>query len=625
LTEPGLHPTPQLRREHWTDLTGPWGFAYDDDDVGLRQNWQDRPDAFDRTCTVPYPPESICSGINDTGFHPVVWYRRTFRLDTDSRVSDGRRLLLHFGAVDYRAQVWLNGQFVAQHEGGHTPFSADVSSALKDGNREQVVVVRAEDSPTDLAQPRGKQFWEVEPRRIWYHRTTGIWQPVWLEPVGDTYVKDVRWTPWVDSGLLAVYVTLNQPPERLLRMRIRLTLRGDLLAEDVYSVQRQEMRREIGLEPATANVGRRNLFWHPRHPNLIDAVLTLEDEDGRVLDVVHSYCGLRSSGYSDGYFMLNGVPYYLRLVLSQGYWPESHLAAPSTEALRREVESIRSLGFNGVRIHQKVEDPRFLYWCDRLGVVVWGEMANAYVFNETAVQRLTREWMEVVERDSSHPSVVTWVPINESWGVPNLARDPQQRDYVRALYHLTKAFDRTRPVIGNDGWEHFASDFWGVHDYALDGDTIRERYGTFEATERLFSRVQPSHHAVALEGRRPAGEPIILSECGGISYAPEPGTPWFGYGTVESTEAYLAKYKELIDAILDCPTIAGFCYTQLTDTEQERNGLLAADRTPKLDPEQVRRITWRPSKAIPGDIIGAVQEAGEMTAFGVPGGGTATP
>jgi beta-galactosidase/beta-glucuronidase len=620
-----LHPRPQLRRKRWTDLNGTWGFAYDDADVGRMQGWQDRSDVFDRTCVVPYPPESICSGIADTGFHPYVWYRRTFTLDGDTGTSDGGRLLLHFGAVDYAAQVWINGQFVAQHEGGHTPFSADITEALKDGRGEQVLVVRAEDQPTDLSQPRGKQFWEPEPARIWYHRTTGIWQPVWLEPVAGTYIDEVRWTPWVDSGLLALNARLNKSPERMLRMRVRLSLRGDVLAEDVYSVQRQEVRREIGLEPAAANVGRRNLLWHPRHPNLVDAVLTLEDDNGRVLDEVHSYCGLRSSGYSDGYFMLNGLPYYLRLVLSQGYWPESHLAAPSGEAIKREVEMVRALGFNGVRIHQKVEDPRFLYWCDRLGVVVWGEMANAYAFTHQAVERLTREWMEVVTRDLSHPSIVTWVPINESWGVPNLARDPQQRDYVRTLYHLTKTLDQTRPVIGNDGWEHFASDFWSVHDYALDGDTIRERYGTFEAIDRLMSGVQPQHHPVALEGRRPAGEPVVLSECGGISYAPEPGKPWFGYGTVDSTEAYLAKYRELIDAILDCPTIAGFCYTQLTDTEQERNGLLAADRTPKLDPEEVRRITWRPSKAIPGDIISAVQEAGELTAFGVSGGSSEDP
>jgi hypothetical protein len=490
-----------------------------------------------------------------------------------------------------------------------------VTEALRDRGEDQVLVVRAEDPPTDLAQPRGKQYWEPEPRRIWYHRTTGIWQPVWVERAGDVHITEIRWTPDVDRGVLGVQVRLNREPDRPLRLGVRVSLRGDLLADDTYTLQRQESHREVGIEPAVSNIGRRRLLWHPRRPNLVDAVLVLEDGD-RVLDEVSSYTGLRSAGFSDGLFLLNGLPYYLRLVLDQGYWPESHLAAPSGDALRREVELIKALGFNGVRIHQKVEDPRFLYWCDRLGLLVWGEMANAYSFSDVAVERLTREWMEVLRRDYSHPSIVTWVPLNESWGVPNLPRDPAQRDYVRALYHLTKALDPTRPVIGNDGWEHLATDVWGIHDYALEGAAIRERYGTPEALEQTLRTIPPLHHRLALEGRTRAGEPVVLSECGGIGYEPERGRPWFGYGSVRSSEEFRAKYEDLISAILDCPTIAGFCYTQLTDTEQETNGLLMADRTPKLDLDAVREINTRPSRAIPGDIVSGVQEAGEITAFG---------
>ncbi|MBA3780195.1 MAG: glycoside hydrolase family 2, partial [Chloroflexi bacterium] len=462
-------------------------------------------------------------------------------------------------------------------------------------------------------------FWEEEPRRIWYHRTSGIWQPVWLEALGQTYIEDVRWTPDLDAGLLGLAVRLNSQPERPLTLHVRLMLRDDLLADDRYTLQRRDFRRSIGLEPALLNMGRRNLLWAPYHPNLIDAVITLEDE-GAVVDEVHSYAGLRSCGFADGLFMLNGVPHYLRLVLDQGYWPQSHLAAPGDDALRREVELIKSLGFNGVRIHQKVEDPRFLYWCDRLGLLVWGEMANAYSFSETAIERLTREWMEVLQRDYSHPSIVTWVPFNESWGVSNLRGDPAQRDYVRAIYHLTKALDPTRPVVGNDGWEHLATDVWGIHDYALDGSTLRERYGTFEALEQTLMRVQPQHHAVTLDGRRRESEPVVLSEFGGISLAPSQGKQWFGYGTVKDSDEYLAKYREIVDAVLDSPTIAGFCYTQLTDTEQETNGLVTADRSSKLDQREIHRINSRPSRAIPGDIVAAAQIATEMTAFGEGGG-----
>jgi beta-galactosidase/beta-glucuronidase len=606
-----LHPRPQLTRPRWTDLGGQWQFAYDDNNRGIAEHWIDHPDKFDRTITVPFPPESQASGIGDTAFHPVVWYRRTFTVPAEDQQG---RMLLHFGAVDYRAHVWVNGQLVAEHEGGHTPFTADISAALRTGVAEQVVVVRAEDQPQDLAQPRGKQYWHPEPGRIWYHRTTGIWQPVWLEPVGNTFITTLRWTPDLDRGLLGLHVRLNAAPQQPLQLRVRLSLRGTPLADDTYTMERQETRREIALESAGFATDRKQLLWSPRYPNLIDATITLLD-NGEPLDEVQSYVGLRRVEARDGRFWLNGVPYYLRLVLAQNYWPESLLAAPSSAALRREVELVKALGFNGVRIHQKIEDPRFLYWCDKLGVLVWGEMANAYVYSAEAAERLTREWLEAVRRDYNHPSVVTWVPLNESWGVPNLDRDGAQRDFVRGLYYLTRALDPTRPVIGNDGWQHVAGDILGIHDYALEGNALRERYGTPDALNHTFEAVQPLHRTLLLDGRQRAGEPVMLTEFGGISYTPNTGEQWFGYGTVSSTEEFLAKYEELVTAVLDCPSLFGFCYTQLTDTEQETNGLLHADRTPKLDMAAVRAVNTRVSKAVPGDIILNIQVAAEVTTF----------
>lgn len=611
-----LHPTPQLRRRHWLDLTGPWRFAYDDGDVGLAQRWQDRPECFDRDITVPFPPESPASGIGDPSEHPIVWYRRTFRLDDVDGLTPGGRLLLHFGAVDYEARVWLNGQHVGDHEGGHVSFTLDVTEALdREPGTEQAIVVRAVDRPTDLAQPRGKQFWETEPRRIWYHRTTGIWQPVWLEPVPATHIEEVRWTPDPQRGVLGLQVGLSGEPDGDLRIRLRLSLRGNSLADDSYRVGRRETRREIGLEPVALDVASRRLLWSPRHPNLVDAELRLETPDGELVDEVNSYVGLRSVGATDGLFFLNGVPTYLRLVLSQGYWPESHLAGPSEAAIRREVELIRELGFNGVRIHQKVEDPRFLYECDRQGLLVWSEMASAYVYGERAVHRFTHEWLEVLRRDYSHPSIVTWVPFNESWGLPNLPGSDTQRSFVRGIYGLTKALDPTRPVIGNDGWENVIADILGIHDYALDGEAIRQRYGTVEAVERAVTG-RPQHNRIQLNGAPRTGQPVVLSEFGGITYEAEAGKPWFGYGSVRTRDEYLAKYEELVSAVLDSPGLAGFCYTQLTDTGQEANGLVDEQRAPKVDPGRVRAITSRPSRAIPGDLITAAQHAGEVTAYG---------
>jgi len=593
-----LHPTPQQARTCWIDLCGSWGFAHDDHNQGLDEEWQGRNDGFDRQIIVPFPPESPASGIGDPDYHPVVWYRRTF-----SAACRGphERLILHCGAIDYRAQIWVNGQLVAAHEGGQIPFCADITNALISGD-EQRLVIRAEDQPLDLAQPRGKQDWLEEPHAIWYHRTTGIWQPVWLEAVNPTHITSLRWTPSLDLGLLSLELTLRREHDRPLRARARLSIHGRMLADDTYSIEGDRVSRGITLTPAGTGLDPDRLLWSPAHPNLIEATISILDGD-EVLDEVHSYTGLRSIHTGNGRFYLNGQPVYLRMALHQGYWPESHLAAPSVEALRREVELACELGLNGLRIHQKVEDPRFLYWCDRLGLIVWGEMANAFTFSRDAVTRLTREWLEVVERDYSHPCIVAWVPLNESWGVPNLRQDAAQRHFLQGLYHLTKTLDPTRPVIGNDGWEQMDTDIFGIHDYSFSGQTLAGRYASPEALANTLAHVQPGRRVLSLTGEAPEGTPFMLTEFGGISYRPRDDESWFGYGTVSDGPTYLAKYKELVEAVLACAPIAGFCYTQLTDTRQETNGLLTENREHKLDPEVIRAINQGPAASLAGDVI----------------------
>lgn len=601
-----LHPRPTLRRTRWTDLTGTWAFGYDDDDCGVAQRWFDErapADAFDREILVPFPPESELSGIRDTGFHPVVWYRRTFRVPPEDRAG---RLMIHFGAVDYRAQVWVNGRLVASHEGGHTPFSADITAVLHDDDQDQVIVVRAEDNPIDLRQPRGKQYWREELKAIWYHRTTGIWQPVWLEPVPETAITEVRWTPNLDKFGVEVVVRLNRPVPKGARLHVRLVGPEDqLLADDNYQMARRELRRFILLNLDRQMGAGRLIYWSPHTPNLIEAEITLTDADGNVIDRVESYYGMRTVEVRDRRVHLNNVPIFMRLVLAQNYWPESHLAAPSADALRREVELAKEMGFNGIRIHQKIEDPRFLYWCDKLGMMVWGEAANAYVYDDQAAERLQREWLEAVRRDYNHPSIICWVPLNESWGVPNLDRAPEQQAFVKALYHMTRALDPTRPVIGNDGWQHAIGDLFGVHDYNPSGDVLRERYGDRRALERTFRETRPDAFPLLSGGLDIGDEAVILSEFGGLSFNPDAGKEWFAYGRFESTEALLARYRELVEALLDSEVLAGFCYTQLTDTEQETNGLLTAAREFKLDPDDLRQINTRPAKAVPSEIMQA--------------------
>jgi glycosyl hydrolase family 2 len=607
-----LHPRPQQSRARWLDLRGTWGFAYDDQTVGIEQRWYERDDVFDRFICVPYPPESPASGIGDTDFHPVMWYRRTFTVDPQDM---DKQLLLHFGAVDYIAHVWINGHTVAAHEGGQTAFCADITSALLPRG-EQVIVVRAEDPPADLALPRGKQDWQQEPHDIWYHRTSGIWQPVWIEPVRSPYITSLQWHPDLDRGTLGFSLGVTPHHHEVARVRVQLRLHDAVLVDDDFLMHGTELRRDISLDLGNLTMTREKVLWSPGSPNLIEATISvLVDE--QITDQMESYAGLRSCGVAGGRFILNGRPYYLRLVLEQGFWPQTHLAAPDDEALRREVELTKELGFNGVRIHQKVEDPRFLYWCDRLGLMVWGEMANAYVFNTLSIERLTREWLDVVDRDYSHPSIVAWVPINESWGVPNLLRDTAQRHFVYAMYHITKSLDPTRPCIGNDGWEYLAGDIFGIHDYAFDGESIRERYGSTEAIHRVLREVQPGHRFVKLESEQlPQDIPFVLTEFGGISFRPNPGKTWFGYGTVESERAFLEKYRELVQAVLDCAPIAGFCYTQLTDTMQETNGLLTQDREFKMDPAVIRSITRGAPASVPGDIVNDLRKKAGTTFSG---------
>src|SRR5215218_10089354 len=506
------HPRPQLTRPQWRDLGGPWGFAFDDSGVGVVDQWQRREDVFDRVIEVPFPFESPASGINDTSFHPVVWYRRTFEVS----VRPGHRLLLHFGAVDYRAHVWVNGHAVAYHEGGHTPFTADITSALSDSGP-QVVVVRAEDSPTDLRQPRGKQDWQLEAHAIWYDRTSGIWQPVWLEEVPECRVRSLRWRPDVDRRSLDLTVRVRGEGRVGLRLRVVLRRDGEVLADDTYGVSHGHVQRRIVLNEGDMSLGHSDLLWSPEQPNLLDATITLLDGEGVVLDEVGSYTALRSVSASRDRLLLNGRPYFLRLVLAQNFWPQSHLAAPDEEAMRREVQLVKDLGFNGVRLHQKVEDPRFLSWCDRIGLLVWAEMPAAYEFSTTTIERLTREWLDVIERDRSHPCVIAWVPVNESWGVPVLERAPEQEHLVRALYHLTKAQDPTRLVIGNDGWEQPVTDVLTVHDYAASGAVLRQRYGDHAALAHTLSHIQPAYRMVVLPGATVAGAPVLISEFGGIS------------------------------------------------------------------------------------------------------------
>lgn len=585
------YPRPQLVRARWQSLNGGWKFTFDD----ARQfSHPSDPISWAAQIQVPYPPESDASGIGDRGLHACCWYEREFDFIAQQGCS---RVLLHFGAVDYSAIVWVNGHLVVTHEGGHTPFSAEITRALRAGGP-QAVTVRVEDDPHDLAKPRGKQDWQAEPHSIWYPRTTGIWQTVWIEQVARTYLSKVRWTPYFDGFEIGCETFLGGDLlEEELTLEVKISHREKLLADDRYKVIGGEAHRKIGLSDPGIDDSRNELLWSPERPTLLDAEIILR-QGNVTLDTVRSYTALRTAHVNRDRFMLNGRPYPLRLVLDQGYWPDTMMTAPSDDALRRDVELAKAMGFNGVRKHQKIEDPRYLYWADRLGLLVWEEMPSAYRFSSLAVTRMVHEWAEVIERDYSHPCIIVWVPFNESWGVPNLTSTQAHRNAVEALYHLTHTLDATRPVIGNDGWEASATDLLGIHDYDPDPQQIALRYGLTQ-TQELFDRRRPGGRILTLDGYPHRGQPIVLTEFGGIAYVknPEPGIrKTWGYSSATSDEEFAGRYRSLLKVVNETALFSGFCYTQFADTFQEANGLLCADRTPKLPLKEIREATMN-SKA----------------------------
>ncbi|MET0590774.1 MAG: glycoside hydrolase family 2 TIM barrel-domain containing protein [Naasia sp.] len=589
-SEGEVHPRPQLTRAAHRLLDGECGFRIDPDDTGVSERWMSGAEPFESSIRLPFSPESAASGLADTGFHPVVWYRLILgaaELAGAGWPGQGPRLLLHFGAVDRIADVWVDGNYLGHHEGGHTAFSFDMTDSLDDRRDEHTVVVRALDDPFDLEAARGKQDWEESPHSIWYHRTTGIWRSVWLEAVPDQHVVAVSWTARPDRRTVGVDIELAHRATPGTTIRVTAGVEGEILAALTVEAMGDRVVAELPLDGLRNGQALDSLTWSPESPVLVDAEIVVDPADGTLPDRVGSYFGIRSVGIDGRHLLLNDRPFTVRAVLEQGYWPDSHFTAPSSAALRDEVELICRLGFNTVRVHQKIEDPRFLYWCDRLGICVWSEAPAAYEFTSRAVERFTAEWVRSVRAAVSHPSIIVWVPVNESWGVQHISHDARQRAFTRALADLTRSLDDSRPVISNDGWEHTDSDIATVHDYEASPSVLSERYGSHAAVEQLLAGVGPAGRRM---GTGLVGKPVILSEFGGIRFDPDgDGSSW-GYSTAQTAEQFEQQLAGVLGAVTSAGGLDGFCYTQLTDTEQEANGLCDADRVPKIDAAAIRAM-----------------------------------
>ncbi len=577
------YPRPQLQREAWHNLNGPWAFAFDDRDCGLKERWFDPETGkayFDKEIIVPYTYQCEMSGINDQDFHDVVWYRKEVTLDKETMDEVMR---LHFGAVDYKADVWVNGVYICEHEGGHVPFYGDVTQALVEGNN--VIVLRVFDPTRDLSLPRGKQYWLRSSEGIFYTRTTGIWQTVWLEPLKEGHVERLWLTPDIDHKMLHMEYECDMSAVGG-KMDIEVMLEGKLLVKETFELLNDKGKKGIYLDQGICDVWQffEMWTWTPERPVLFDLKLMIV-RDNQVTDKIDTYFGMRKVEVVDGIFMLNNRPYYQKMLLDQGYWEPSLLTAPSDEAYVVDIELAKSMGFNGVRKHMKVEDPRYLYHADKMGFLVWGEMAGAYVYSRKYVERMTREWLEVLARDYNHPSIVAWTPLNESWGVDGIMNNKDEQAHSAAMYYLTKSIDPMRCVISNDGWDHTKSDLFTMHDYEYRAEVLKERYSTLENI--LESR--PSSRGLVARGWQYEGQPIIVSEFGGISYQTGDWEGW-GYSSAENDEDFVERYQAVIAPLLASKHVQGFVYTQITDVEQEINGLLTYDRKPKVDLSIIKAI-----------------------------------
>jgi beta-galactosidase/beta-glucuronidase len=538
---------------------------------------------------VPFTYEYPASGIGDQGRHDVVWYQRSAELDK----RQGKRLFLRFEGSDYHTQAWVNGIFAGEHSGGYARFSFDITEQAREG--ENRITVRVEDS-FDISQPRGKQRWKDENFGCWYLQNTGIWKSVWIEETPEIRIAGLKMTPNLLKGTLEIEAEIARPlgtprgdSGENLNFEAAISFQGRAVNSTIVPASKGRLRltadmnntalEEWGIKP-----------WSPERPDLYDISLRLT-RDGKIVDQVLSYFGMRDIRIQGNSVLLNGSPLYQRLILDQGYWKDSGITPPGEQALIDDIDKVMAAGYNGVRKHQKIEDERFLYWADVKGLLVWSEMAATYEFTDAARENFTRQWMEILKQNYNHPSIITWTPFNESWGVPGILASEPQQHFTEAVYYLTKAYDPWRPVICNDGWEHTVSDIITLHDYEEGGNDLFDRYEDLDAILDNEIAHNKSRFAFA-QGYKYGGQPVIISEFGGIAFNNR-GEGW-GYGNkVKSPEEYIKRFDAITTAIKELDGVSGFCYTQVSDVQQEINGIMDMDRNFKVEPGILKEINTR--------------------------------
>lgn len=565
------HPKPQFQRENWMNLNGFWGFEIDNSCSGLERGYF-LPDWKPQSqINVPFCPESKLSGIEHKDFILGVWYQKKIELTAE---QCKQRIVLHFGAVDYSAQVYINGTEIGSHKGGYVSFCFEISDYVQAG--ENTITIFAQDDTRCSLIPSGKQSSRYLSYDCNYTRTSGIWQTVWLEFTPDVYIDQLHIDTDVKNGIVILKTQLHG----VAQLQAEVSYQGRSMGSVQMSYQGGTATLSISLHEI--------YLWELGHGRLYDLDLTYGE------DHVKSYFGMRSIRMDDTCFYLNDRPVFQRLVLDQGFYPDGVYTAPTDEALRNDIELAMAMGFNGARPHEKIFEERYLYHCDQKGYIVWGEYPNWGLdhTNPMAIYSILPEWLEQMKRDYNHPSIIGWCPFNETWDIDHRK---QYDDLLRLIYRTTKTIDPTRPCIDSSGNFHVQTDIFDVHDYEQDPEVFRSNYNTLVTDGTLFnSLTMPKLRNQYDLRQKYTGGPTFLSEYGGIQWSTDKNG--WGYGNApESIEEFRKRLKGLTDALLDNPKMMGLCYTQLTDVEQEQNGLYTYDRHPKLDPDWVHSVFSRPA------------------------------
>lgn len=567
------YPRPQFERSEWVNLNGTWSYSFDFGRTGAQKGWS-KATSFDGKITVPFCPESSLSGVKHTDFINSIWYQRTLNIPA---AWDGKQVMLNFGAVDYEAHVFIDGQLVRLHNGTGSSFSCDITKYVQPGHSHNLVV-QVNDNLRDGKQPGGKQCFDLNSGGCMYTRVTGIWQTVWMEAVDKEGLKSVFATPDIDQKQLVI------------RPQFYAENAANKLVVTLYDGNKAVAKTSVtcGDNSVVVLPVKNMKLWSPESPFLYGLKYQVV-KNGKVIDEVNSYAGMRKVHLAGGYFYLNNKPYYQRLVLDQGYYPDGIWTAPTDEALKKDIEMSKAVGFNGARLHQKSFEERYYYWADKLGYLTWGESASwgLNVNNEEACRNFISEWAELVERDRNHPSLVTWTPLNETWSANNSGVYTR---FVQNLYDMTKALDGTRPVNDASGDSHIKTDIWSVHNYERQPDKIIKDF-TFEHGKEPYRNMRGDNWRWLAKYE---GQPYMLDEWGGLAYIlPEKrhGDNAWGYGgAIDNVEDFYTILRKEVEAIKACKHITGFCYTQITDVEQEQNGIYNYDRTSKFDTKRIKEI-----------------------------------